>query len=111
MPANTLRHWRTKRGWDVFELARQANVSDRLIRKIESEHKTYILKSDTMQQIADALELPVFAIFFQTDMTVMNSMMQDLVLRNINRMLHKSSLVTSEELFNMHLQQKKAVLP
>lgn len=108
MPVNSLRHWRTKRGWDVFQLATRADVSDRLIRKIEAE-KNYVAKADTMQKLADALELPVFAVFFPTDMRVMNGMMSELVLQNVNRMIRKSSLISCEEVFNMHLHQRRVL--
>jgi len=110
MPANSLRHWRTQRGWDVFELATKADVSDRLIRKIEAQ-RNYVAKSDTMQKLADALELPVFAIFFPTDMKVMNGMMSDLVLQNVNRMIRKSSLISCEEVFSMHLRRLRVPAP
>lgn len=109
MPANTLRHWRQLKNMDVFELAAKAGVSDRLIRKIEAEAETYIIKSDTMEKLADALGMPVFAIFFPKDMRVMNGMMSDMVLKNVNRMIHKSSLISCEEVISMHLRRPATV--
>lgn len=105
MPANLLRHWRTEKGWDVFELARQAKVSDRLIRKIEAESQSYILKGDTMEKIADALGLPVFSVFFPNDIRLVNMLVH---MKSLNKIIHKyDGAMRPEQLFSMHLKKRK----
>lgn len=66
MPTNALRYWRIKRGPTITSLADSAGVSTRLITKIEAD-PNYIAKADTMEQLAHALNLPIFVVFFQED--------------------------------------------
>lgn len=94
MPTNTLQYWRVKRGNNITELARKADVSTRLITKIESDEH-YIAKADTMEQLAlQGLGLPVFVVFFPKE--------YEMVREAIYKMIQKQMYMMSPDgLFNM----------
>ncbi len=75
-------------------MAFTSNVSPRLITKIEADPEEYVLKSDTMEKIAQGLNVPAFMLFFPEDVALLNKMMHDMLLR-------QARVFTTDSMVNM----------
>lgn len=82
-------------------MAFTSNVSPRLITKIEADPDDYVLKSDTIQKIAQGLQVPAFMLFFPEDIVLLNAMMQESLMRQ-TRAFSQEGLVSTFQYYHQH---------
>gem|GEM_PF-7064960 len=101
VPRNNLRYWRLQRKLSIADMAFTSGVSPRLITKIEAAPADYVIKSDTIAKISAGLNVPAFMLFFPDDVVLLNTMMQDSMMRQ-TRAFSQEGLVSTFQYYHQH---------